>query len=87
MKKTIIAILLAFTTLSVMSFVNNDAPPLLPVPQVTVQTNVLGAPGSTGSYMCYGTFVTVTQVNECGQTETLQQYWVQSSITCYPVVN
>ncbi len=64
-----------------------NAKPVMPVPVVTVQTNVLGAPGSTGSSMCYGTFVTVSQTNECNQTEIIQQYWVQSSITCYPVVN
>ena len=69
---------------SILGFKSAD---FMPVPQVTVQTNVLGAPGSTGSSMCYGTYVTVTQTNECGQTETIQQYWVQSSITCYPVVN
>ena len=56
----------------------------LPVPQVSVQTNVLGAPGCTGSQMCYGTLVTVTQVNECGQSSVIQQYWVESSIICYP---
>lgn len=56
----------------------------LPVPQVSVQTGVLGAPGCTGSQMCYGTLVTVSQTNECGQTSIIQQYWVQSSIICYP---
>lgn len=73
--------------LGLKTYLIDDAVVMMPVPQVTVQTNVLGAPGSTGSYMCYGTYVTVTQVNECGQTEILQQYWVQSSIICYPVVN
>lgn len=63
----------------------NDA--LLPVPVVTVYTNVAGAPGSTGTWMCTGTYVVVTQMNECGQNEVIQQYWVSGSINCGYIVN
>lgn len=51
----------------------NDA--LLPVPVVTVYTNLAGAPGSTGTWACTGTCVVVTQMNECGQN---LSFWIQT---------
>lgn len=69
------------------AFVNDDALILLPVLQITVQVGILGAPGSTGTAPCTGTFVTVTETNECGQSTIIQQYWVQSSIHCQSIVN
>lgn len=73
------------TYVGLKAYLTDDALLLLPVPETVVQTNLLGAPGCTGSQMCYGTRVTVSQVNACGQTEIIQQYWVENSIICYPV--
>lgn len=67
------------------AYLADDAVVLMPVPQVVVMQNQPGAPGSTGSYMCCGTFVYVWQYNECGGVDVLQEYWVASSIHCIPV--